>query len=155
MSTVRVAVQHESERKGLYRRDVLQRLAARICAGESVEESEVEVSVLFCDDARIQALNREYRGTNKATDVLSFEQVPGIVPGPRTLGDIVISLETVENRGEGERARMRDDVRLLFCHGMLHLLGYDHATEAGRRRMADKQAQYLGVNSQAAWRTDP
>ena len=47
------------------------------------------------------------------------------------------------------------DVRLLFCHGMLHLLGYDHATAAERKRMTEKQARYLGIDNQAAWRTDP
>lgn len=152
---VRLAVQHESTRKRLYRRDVLERLAGRICAGEGVEAVQVEVSVLFCDDARIQALNKAYRGKNKATDVLSFEQEAGPVPGVRVLGDIVISLETVENRGEGSAAAMRDDIRLLFCHGMLHLLGYDHANAAGRRLMVEKQALYLGVRNDAAWRTDP
>lgn len=152
---IRLAVQHESARKHLYRRDVLQRLAGRICGGEGVEAVEVEISVLFCDDGRIRELNRTYRQKNKATDVLSFEQEAGPAAGVRILGDIVISLETVEGRNDGDRARMRDDVRLLFCHGMLHLLGYDHGTPAERRRMVEKQAQYLGVNNTAAWRADP
>lgn len=152
---VHLAIQRSSTRKRLYRRDVLERLAARICAGEGVDAAEVEVSVLFCDDPEIQALNKAYRRKNKPTDVLSFEQEPGLVPGVRVLGDIVISLETVEDRGEGDPEAMRADVRLLFCHGMLHLLGYDHATAAERKRMTEKQAQYLGVDNQAAWRTDP
>lgn len=152
---VRVAVQHESARRGLYRRDVLQRLALRICAGEGLTDHDIEVSVLFCDDSQIQALNKAYRKKNAPTDVLSFEQDPGVVPGVRMLGDIVISLETVEARGAGDTEAMRADVRLLFCHGMLHLLGYDHATAAERRCMAAKQAQYLGVNEGAAWRTGP
>ena len=150
---VRLSVQQESSRKRLYRRDVLERLAARICAGEGA--GAVEVSVLFCDDARIRALNKAYRKKDRATDVLSFEQEAGPIPGVRVLGDIVISLETVEGRGRGDRARMRDDVRLLFCHGMLHLLGYDHATPRERDRMAEKQARYLGVSKVAAWRTEP
>lgn len=152
---IRLAIANESARKHFYRRDVLERLARRICAGEGVDGGEIEVSVLFCDDDRIRALNKAYRNKNKATDVLSFEQEAGPIPGVRVLGDIVISLETVEARGEGDRARMRDDVRLLFCHGMLHLLGYDHAAAEERRGMAEKQAQYLGVNSEAAWRMDP
>lgn len=152
---IHLAIQQASVRKRLYRKDVLERLAARICTGENVADSEVEVSVLFCDDAEIKALNKAYRGKNKATDVLSFEQDAGLVPGVRVLGDIVISLETVEGRGEGNMETMRSDVRLLFCHGMLHLLGYDHATAAERRCMTEKQAQYLGVDNDAAWRTDP
>lgn len=149
---IELSVQHESARKYLYRRDVLQRLGDRICAGEGLSDEVVEVSVLFCDDERIRELNRAYRKTNKATDVLSFEQEPGLVPGVRLLGDVVISLETVEGRNDGDRALMRADVRLLFCHGMLHLLGYDHATPEERDRMTEKQAQYLGVNNAAAWR---
>lgn len=152
---IHLAVQRTSTRTRLYRRDALERLAERICAGEGVEAAEVEVSVLFCDDAEIKALNKAYRGKNKATDVLSFEQEADLVPGVRVLGDIVISLETVEGRGEGSPEAMRDDVRLLFCHGMLHLLGYDHATAAERRCMTEKQALYLGVDNDAAWRTDP
>lgn len=152
---VNLAIQQASTRKRLFRRDALERLATRICVGEGVDAPEVEVSVLFCDDAEIKALNKDYRGKNKATDVLSFEQEAGLIPGVRVLGDIVISLETVEGRGEGSTEAMRDDVRLLFCHGMLHLLGYDHATAAERRCMTEKQAQYLGVHNDAAWRTDP
>lgn len=152
---VNLAVQQNSTRKRLYRRDALERLAEKICAGEGVDAAEVEVSVLFCDDAEIKALNKAYRGKNKATDVLSFEQENGPVPGVRVLGDIVISLETVEERGNGSAEAMRADVRLLFCHGMLHLLGYDHATAAERRCMTEKQALYLGVNYDAAWRMDP
>ncbi len=152
---INLAVQQNSTRKRLYRRDALERLAERICSGEGVDATEVEVSVLFCDDAEIKALNKAYRGKNKATDVLSFEQETGPVPGVRVLGDIVISLETVEDRGEGRIEAMRADVRLLFCHGMLHLLGYDHATAAERRCMTEKQALYLGVDNDAAWRMDP
>ena len=152
---IHLAVQQASTRKRLFRKDALERLAERICAGEGVDAADVEVSVLFCDDAEIKALNKAYRGKNKATDVLSFEQEADLVPGVRVLGDIVISLETVEGRGEGSPEAMRDDVRLLFCHGMLHLLGYDHATAAERRCMTEKQAHYLGVNNDAAWRTDP
>ncbi len=152
---VRVCISSESVEKGLYRHDVLTRLAERICAGELDDEGDVELSVLFCDDDRIRDLNKTYRNKNAATDVLSFEQEAGPMPGTRLLGDIVISLETVVGRNDGDRAGMRDDVRLLFCHGMLHLLGYDHASTATRSDMNNKQAHYLGVHREAAWRTDP
>ena len=149
---VNLAVQQHSTRKRLYRRDALERLAEKICAGEGVDGPEVEVSVLFCDDAEIKALNKAYRGKNKATDVLSFEQEAGLVPGVRVLGDIVISLETVEGRGEGSPEATNNGGPTTFA---LHLLGYDHATAAERRCMTEKQAQYLGVKNDAAWRTDP
>ena len=154
---VEVMVANDSVEKRLFRRDVLTRLASRVCSGEmsgAEDAAVVEVSVLFCDDDRIRELNKAYRDKDTATDVLSFEQAGSPDPRTRILGDIVISLETVVNRNDGNRSRMRDDVRLLFCHGMLHLLGFDHATAATRTVMNEKQAQYLGVPIPAAWRTD-
>ena len=87
--SVTLYLQSESSRKRLYRRDDLTRLAERVCAGESIS-GEVEVSVLFCDDDAMRALNKQYRGEDKATDVLSFEQDGFAAPGARVLGDIVI-----------------------------------------------------------------
>lgn len=143
--SVGIVVRNESRRKGCYRRDVLTRLAERVYAGEGAR-GRAELSVVLCDDPFIQELNCRYRGINRPADVLSFEQPPlGAPKEPRLLGDIVISLETVERRCAGERAAMRDEVRLLFCHGLLHLLGHDHATPRERARMVALQARYLGV----------
>jgi probable rRNA maturation factor len=154
---MRLTVRNDSLRKGLYRTEDLLGLARRVCAGEGFER-DAELSLLFCDDPFIMDLNRRYRGVNRPTDVLSFGQEPGRVPvveHPSVLGDIVISLETVEHYCAGARAVMRDEIRLLFCHGLLHLLGLRHDTETGRRRMMAKQAAYLAVNPEAAWRTRP
>ena len=144
---IHLMARSRSVRKGLYRRDVLRRLAERVCQGEGFKR-EAEVSVLFCDDAFIGELNRKYRRRASATDVLAFAQAPraALPPGHRTiLGDIVISLETVEAGCGGDRAAMRDEIRLLFCHGLLHLLGCTHDTAGRRDRMLAKQAEYLGV----------
>jgi probable rRNA maturation factor len=130
---------------------VLARIAARVCAGEGVS-GEAELSLLYCDDTFIAALNRQYRGKNKPTDVLSFEQESPRPDGVRMLGDIVVSMDTVARQCDGDPARMRDEVRLLFCHGLLHLLGYDHATRRERAAMQRLQADYLGVDLEAAWR---
>lgn len=149
-----VLLQNESSRKGLYRGDVLKRLARRVCEGEGVTKN-AELSVLFCDDARIQDLNRQYRGKNEPTDVLSFGQLAEVGEAPEekelVLGDIVISLETVEGRYRGDRQSMRAEVRLLFCHGLLHLLGYTHGRAADRNAMRAKQAEYLEVGADSAW----
>lgn len=148
--SVTLRIQSESSRKRLYRKDNLQKLAETICAGEGIAEP-VEVSVLFVDDARMQEINRTYRRVNKPTDVLSFEQEGAGVPGLRLLGDIVISLETAEERHPQNPAGTRDEVRLLFVHGMLHLLHYDHDTAAARREMIARQARYLNCSLEAAW----
>ena len=151
---VALDVRNESRHKRLYTRPSLQRLAERVCAGEGVVD-DVALSVLFCDDAFIRKLNRQFRDVDAATDVLSFSQQNESALAERTLGDVVISLDTVYRRTKGDRDRMRAELRLLFCHGMLHLLGHDHATEATRRAMADKQAAYLDLSPEAAWIAEP
>ncbi len=147
---VHLDVRNESVRRGLWRRDALQRLAERICAGEGVCE-DVELSLLFCDDPFITELNHQYRNKPHATDVLAFQQPGKTCHGVRVLGDIVISLESVERFCGGDRAAMRQEIRLLFSHGLLHLLGVTHGDAAAARRMKDKQAQYLGKNPEDVW----
>jgi len=96
------------------------------------------VSLLLCDDARMREINREWRGKDRPTDVISFPSGPGPF-----LGDIVISLDTA--RRQAERWPLRDELRRLLAHGMCHCQGYDHekADEAGR--MAAAERRLLGV----------
>mgnify|MGYP002624701994 CR=1 FL=1 len=151
---VAVGVRNESARKRVVRRDRLSRLAERICEGESLT-GDIEISVLFCDDPAMAELNRQYGEHSGATDVLSFEQPAQAGGGHRLLGDVVISLETAERNCAGDRTSLRNEVDLLFCHGVLHLLGYDHGTARERERMNQKQAEYLGVSTNAAWDFGP
>jgi probable rRNA maturation factor len=134
----------------MYRSDVLQKLVEQILSGEE-KSAELELSVLFCDDVYMSELNCMYRQVKGTTDVLSFEaeEIPGVSPSP--MGDIVISLETVERHCEGNTASMRDEVKLLVCHGVLHLLGYDHGTPKEKAQMQSLQSFYLGVDSEEAW----
>ncbi|GMV91167.1 MAG: endoribonuclease YbeY [Candidatus Hydrogenedentota bacterium] len=143
-------VRNESRMKHCYRSDVLCRLAERVCAGEN-RNGAIEISVLFCDDRRIRELNRQYRKIDRPTDVLSFAQDEAPDGEQVVLGDIVISLETVAARCRGDKEAMRQEARLLFCHGLLHLLGYDHHTERERAIMAAKQAAYLDLPIAKAW----
>ena len=149
---VRLLTRTESSRKRLYRADALQRLAQKICDGEGVEQ-DVEISLLFCDDPMIWELNRTYRKKDMPTDVLSFVAENPLHQSAQTLflGDIVISLETVEARFPQNAAAMRDEVRLLFCHGVLHLLGHTHNKAVDQKRMIAKQALYLNIPPEAAW----
>lgn len=95
-----------------------------------------ELSVLLTDDARIRRVNREWRGFDKATNVLSFPAVPPdrIAASP-VLGDIVLAFETVAREAGDEGKALPDHLRHLVIHGLLHLLGEDHETEAEARRM--------------------
>ena len=148
---ISVDIRNESQVKRLYRRDVIERLAERVCAGEGVK-GDAELSVLFCDDDLIHELNNTYRKKDKPTDVLSFAQEES-AGNLRILGDIVISLETVQARFPGDAAAQRQEVRLLFCHGLLHLLGHTHDNAKSQNAMAQKQAEYLDLPLGAAWPT--
>jgi probable rRNA maturation factor len=89
-------------------------------------------------------LNRRYRNKSGPTDVLSFAQDLANHGHPEVLGDIVISLETVERFCKGDRVAMRAEVRLLFCHGLLHLLGYDHVSDDGRMARVERRLRRRG-----------
>jgi probable rRNA maturation factor len=155
---VHLVVRNDSRLKGLYRTNDLQRLAQHVCDGERYSR-DAELSLLLCDDALISRLNRTYRKKRGPTDVLSFGcRAPRSRPlraqdgaSFSVLGDIVISLETVEARCTGNRAAMRGEIRLLFCHGLLHLLGFVHDTKSQRARMQAKQAHYLDIGEKEAW----
>ncbi|HHY14724.1 MAG TPA: rRNA maturation RNase YbeY [Firmicutes bacterium] len=106
---------------------------------------EPEVSVSFVDDRAIRALNKQYRGLNEPTDVLSFPQ-DELPPGlPQILGDIVISLERAEEQAGEYGHRPEREVVYLAVHGLLHLLGYDHETEEGQNIMRAKEEQVLAA----------
>ena len=83
------------------------------------------LTVHLCDDKEIKALNKQFRGKNKATDVLSFEAGEGAFAIP-VLGDIVISIETARRQAKAASHGLLEELTVLFVHGILHLLGYDH-----------------------------
>lgn len=111
-----------------------------------------ELSVLLCDDATIHALNRDYRKKDKPTDVLAFamrEGDDGHLAGD-LLGDVIISLETATRQARERGAASRDEVRMLLAHGLLHLLGWDHQTDADDRRMRAETDRMVAVIRRAA-----
>ncbi len=101
----------------------------------------VELSVALVDDATIAALNRDYRGFDKPTDVLAFAMREGAAlagTGAReVLGDVIISVPTAERQARRRRRSLSDELTMLLAHGLLHLLGYDHQTDAEEREMTE------------------
>lgn len=103
-----------------------------------------EVSVLFCGDAEIRRLNRDYRRKDRPTDVLSFPQEEQWDRGMRSpsLGDLVISMETAKRQARRFGTTFRREIFRLTAHGLLHLAGYDHekvpASKAQRMRRAER-----------------
>jgi probable rRNA maturation factor len=100
-----------------------------------------EVSALFCDDAFIRKLNREWRGIDRPTNVLAFpaagraEKRGRPQDSPALLGDIVIAYETAAAEAAAAGLPLRDHTAHLLVHGFLHLLGYDHEEPAGAEAM--------------------
>ncbi len=121
----------------------------------SARRDRAEVSVALVDDRRIRELNREYRETDCATDVLSFAMLEGLSveeehaeeehaeEEPLLLGDIVISLERAKNQAAAYGHSFEREVAFLTLHGLLHLLGHDHHTADQEAEMNDRQEAIL------------
>lgn len=114
-------------------------------------EAESEVSVTFVTNERIQEINREYRGKDQPTDVISFaleelgeDEVEIIGEGiPRVLGDIIISTDRAEEQAEEFNHSFTRELGFLALHGFLHLLGYDHMEEQDEKEMFQRQKDIL------------
>jgi probable rRNA maturation factor len=105
-----------------------------------------ELSLALVGDEEIHALNRDYAGEDKPTDVLSFSQREGegpALPGdaPALLGDIVISVETAARQARARGAALDEELLHLAVHGLAHLCGYDHATPDEERVMFGWEAR--------------
>jgi probable rRNA maturation factor len=95
--------------------------AARVSLGRNAE-----LSVVFTDDAHIRALNRSYRGKDRATNVLSFPAARFAGSRGVMLGDVVLAAETVAAEAKASGLALEAHLTHLIVHGFLHLLGYDH-----------------------------
>jgi len=95
-----------------------------------------DIELILTTDEEIKKLNKEYRNKDKATDVLSFplENIPGM-----PLGSIIISIDTAKKGAEEFGHSIEDEIKLLFIHGLLHLLGYDHEVDNGEMREKEKE----------------
>lgn len=128
-------------------------------AAEEEGMTDGDVSLTFTDDEGIHQLNREYRGIDRPTDVLSFamqedgtEELDIIFeveseedndPISGMLGDIIISVETAARQSEEYGHSLEREIGFLFVHGFLHLIGYDHQDEEAEAVMTAKQEAIL------------
>ncbi len=110
-------------------------------AGLAHVQAEGEVSVVLADDDFVQNLNREYRGKDKPTNVLSFPQDPPM------LGDIVMACETVAREAAEQDKSFDAHLSHLVIHGLLHLLGHDHEEDAEAEEMEALEIEILGQMS--------
>jgi probable rRNA maturation factor len=109
-----------------------------------------ELSVLLTDDPTIFRLNSHHRQKKQPTDVLAFPLLaPGAeVPEGAALGDIVISLDTAQRHAARGGLELLEEIRALLAHGVLHLLGYDHKTDAEERRMNEVAVRLADASRQ-------
>lgn len=101
-----------------------------------------QVCLSFVSDGDMRELNRRYRKTDRTTDVLSFAQRD--VGGVGILGDVVISYDTAVRNSQRFSVTVEGEIRRLVVHGILHLLGFDHAEKRQRETMRGKESEILG-----------
>jgi len=120
-------------------------LAQRLLRAENCTEN-TEVSILLTDDGSISVLNEQYRGIDGPTDVLSFSQHEGedeFASEENLLGDVVISVETARRQAAEQGNELDSEIDMLVAHGLLHLLGYDHAEPEDAKVMFARQDEIL------------
>src|SRR6266540_868899 len=123
--------------------DLLER-AARAALEHETQSLDSELSIVLTDDARLHELNLNYLGVDAPTDVLSFpasETDPET--GARYIGDILISVPRAQAQADAAGHPLESEVQLLVVHGMLHLLGHDHAEPDDKARMWKAQTEIL------------
>lgn len=106
-----------------------------------VEElsDDVEVSVSFVGDEEIRDLNRDYRGVDKSTDVLSFPMEDEFILDNRILGDVILNTRRVMEQAEELGHSHERELSYLTVHSILHLLGYDHIEDEDKREMRERE----------------
>jgi len=119
--------------------------AALAASGSPPPGCAAELVILLADDATLRRLNRDYRGQDRPTNVLAFpaEDAAGGRCGPLLLGDVAISLETLQREAAAQGKTPAHHLSHLTVHGVLHLLGYDHAAAADAARMEALETRIL------------
>lgn len=112
--------------------------------------SGAEIGIVLADDALVHRLNRDYRGKDRPTNVLSFallddedEEVEAVAGAPILVGDVILAHGTVEAESGAQGKTLDDHAIHLVVHGVLHLLGYDHETDEDAERMERLEARIL------------
>jgi len=112
-----------------------------------VGETRSELSIALVDDAQMCALNTEWRGKRRTTDVLAFplREGAGADHCRGLLGDVVIGVETARRQARSRHRALDDELARLLVHGLLHLLGFDHMRESEARAMRAEERRLLGL----------
>ena len=112
-----------------------------ILSSESIEDSNINLS--FISSEEMQELNKQFRGIDKDTNVLSFENQDISREHTKVLGDIAICYPYVVNEATVSEKDLDSHISHMFIHGILHILGYDHANESEADNMESKEIEFL------------
>ena len=105
---------------------------------------EENVELLLTDNEEIHAINKQYRNIDRPTDVLSFAERESSNPDPKFLGQIIISLDRAQEQADELNQSLEEELRFLFVHGLLHILGYDHEKPEDEKVMLKEAYRILG-----------
>jgi probable rRNA maturation factor len=135
-----ISLEIQKKFSGLASEETITKYIQGILAQLNKDEEEADLSVFIGSDAQLKNLNRQFRGFDETTDVLSFESGE-IDPetGHRYLGDIAISIQAAERQSLEAGHPLQNEIVLLMTHAILHLLGYDHNTPSEKKAMWEKQ----------------
>lgn len=111
-------------------------------AALKAEKSKGEITLVLAGDAEVRELNRDYRGKDKPTNVLSFPD-GSAHGGLISLGDIIMAFETIEREAAEQGKKLSHHAQHLVVHGVLHLLGYDHENDADAEAMESREIRIL------------
>jgi probable rRNA maturation factor len=139
--TIEIATQSTAWEKLPGAEAAVRRAVEAALRDEQIREG--EIGIVLSDDARIQALNKSFRGTDKATNVLAFPAPKPHGDGPRPLGDIVLAYETLAREAEAEGKTAEHHLMHLAVHGTLHLIGFDHIDDADAEAMEARERAIL------------
>ena len=138
--------------------ETMEQAARAAVSREGIDPDQVEISLSFVSPEEIHELNRDYRGVDRVTDVLSFplfedlrelpdedpEELPEEDPEPIALGDVVICLEKAEEQAKDYGHSREREIVYLFVHSVLHRLGYDHMEDEEQRLMRAREEEIMG-----------
>jgi probable rRNA maturation factor len=120
--------------------DTLRRIA------ESIEQTTSPVDVILVDDRYIKKINREFRGIDRTTDVISFSYLDDLENSPAEedlAGEVFVSYETLEREASSQGLDVRHLFLRIGVHGLLHVVGYDHQSDSDSRKMEDEEKRLL------------
>ena len=120
----------------------IEKLFGRIMKEESDRRAQGKVNLIFTTDHHIRRLNKDFRNKNKPTDVLSFNFEKRSELNA-VFGEIYVSAETAKRQAHEDATTLNEEILRLVCHGLLHLLGYDHVKLNDRTKMAGRENYFL------------